>query len=105
MAGDIEAGLWAYLQTKSSITSLVGTRVYSQFMPQLPTFPLIIYTKVAEERVSSHQGSSGLSRATIQIDCWADTDDESRNLAEQVRLVLDGYQGAMMIVTGKPLYI
>ncbi|MCI0351565.1 MAG: DUF3168 domain-containing protein [Acidobacteriales bacterium] len=90
----IEAALVAYLETKATVTSLVGSRIYPQLIPQGDeNFPAIAYSRVSSEYVASMEGESGLARTSIALACWARSYETAKDLAERVRLVLDRHRG------------
>lgn len=99
MSDDLSKGLYTYLQSVTAITDIVSDRVYPQHLPQNPVLPAITYTIISEDPVHDMQGSSGLNNATIQLDGWAETDDDRRELKREIRNALDGYKGAMGSVT------
>ena len=84
----------AYLKTKSAITDLIGgsdARISKNRIKQNSTLPYIIlrhFNGESSEKLSG--GSTGLSNARIQIDCYNDTDETAHQLAEKVRTELQG---------------
>lgn len=91
----IESELRTHLLTESTITSLVGARIYPVLLPQAPTFPAMTYQRVSGSRVQSLTGPSGMAHPRFQIDCWAQTYDGAKELAAAVMTELDGYRGTM----------
>ena len=91
----IEEALYTYLKGYEGLSALTGDRIYPLLMPQNSTYPGIVYQKISGFHQKSHQGSSGLARTRIQFTCWAKTYAESKNVAEQLRLALEGYRGMM----------
>ena len=91
----IEAGLATYLKAQAGVSGIVGTRVFPHRKPRGKVSPFIVFQRDDTERVFSLSGHSGLTEATIQLGCWADTYLAAKQLADAVRLVVDGYQGAM----------
>ncbi len=103
MSGALDAGIYTYLKTVTGITSLVGTgnnaRIYPLKLPQNPTLPAIVFTKISEQHVECMTGSAGLAMARIQFDCWAENKDQAEDLSEALRQALQGYKGSMGSVT------
>jgi hypothetical protein len=93
----IEDGLETYLKAQPTVSAIVGTRVYPIRKPKVKSKlnPYIVYRREDTDRVFSLTGFSGLTEATIQIGCWADTYGAAKRLADAVRLVVDGYAGLM----------
>jgi hypothetical protein len=79
---DIGRGLRAYLVSKTSVTDEVGTRIYPGVLPQ-------------DEIHDVLTGSSGSLTSTVQIDVYSDSHISSNGAAEAIRLVTQGYSGAM----------
>ena len=91
----IEQGLLTHLQADAGITAIVDGRIDAVVSPQNETLPRITFQRISSNRVMSFGGPSGLTRGRFQIDCWAATYDDSKNLAEAVRLAMDGFSGLM----------
>lgn len=92
---NIEEALFAYLQTKPDVTSIVGNRVYPMLLPQGSEYPAIVYQRISGMRVRSHSGPSSLAYPRIQFSCWAQTYSDAKRLAERLRVSLDGYRGTV----------
>lgn len=75
------------------LASVAGGRIYPR-IPQNPTFPLIRYQRITTQRYQSLSGPVGVTEATIQVDCMADTYAEAKTTADAVRVLLHGYRGA-----------
>ena len=93
-----EDGFYVYLQTKSSITNLVGTRIYPLRMPQRSAssdtvYPCITYQRISSRPVKHMTAAAPLQEARLQVDCWAATYASADALADALRLALDGYRG------------
>jgi len=94
----IEEALYSKLSNDAGVSGLVSTRVFPNLMPQNPTYPLLVYTRVSGPRIHSHDGSSGLAHPLFQIDSWAETYAGVKALAEKVRLALQGFSGTVATV-------
>lgn len=91
----IEEELTSWLQAN---IALVANRVYPMKLPQNPTLPAITYQKISGLRVQSHDGPSGLAYPRFQVSCWGESYSDAKQVAEEVRQDLDGYQGLMGVV-------
>jgi hypothetical protein len=80
----IETAIRGLLLADATVAALVGTRVYTGIMPQRPTFPLVVMTKVDKLSNVLMDGTVGPNTARVQVDCWADDVDEVRGLADAV---------------------
>jgi hypothetical protein len=92
---DIGKGVRTYLVSKSSVTDLVSTRIYPGVLPQAATLPAVVYTVVTNVPNDDVTGSSGSVNAGLQLDVFSDSHITSNNIGEQIRLVMQGYSGAM----------
>ena len=92
---DIGVGLRTYLLTKTAITDLVGTRVYPSVLPQNAEVPAIVYDVMGGSPDDVLSGSSGSYRAVVDVECISENHITSNDIAEQIRLVTQGYFGAM----------
>lgn len=80
-----------------AVCVLVGSdrkaRVYPIVLPQDSTFPALTYQLISAPRELTHDGPSGVAWNRIQIDCWASTYLEAKQLATTVRRWLNGWRG------------
>ncbi len=91
----IETGLRSQLVNDTDVAAIVGTRVYPVKMPLGYTLPCISYQRISSERYPFLDGPSGRAIPRFQVDCYADTYSEVRDLAGKVRLALDGFKGTL----------
>jgi len=69
----------ARLVADSGVAALVGTRVYIDEAPDKAVLPLIVYgVRLQEES----DGSAPMSPASIDVNCYAETDDEAKSIAD-----------------------
>lgn len=73
----------------------VGGRVYPQNYDQPVTLPCITYRKVSGPRLRVMGGRGGLTWPRFQVVSWAMHYREAKELAEEVRLLLDGIDDEM----------
>lgn len=94
----------AVLLDDAAVTALVGERVYPVTMPDAPTFPLVVLTKVAGAGEYTMQGDAGLERARLQVDVHHDGGYEAMTaLKRAVRARLSGFRGS--VDSGPPCQI
>ncbi len=80
-----------YLLTKSTITDLVGTRIFVAKIPDATTArPAITVQKISDVHLRHHGGLAGVATTRLQLDVWGATSTSVDAVAEAVRLVLDG---------------
>jgi hypothetical protein len=83
------------LAAHAGTAALVGTRIYPVLMPQEPTYPCITYRQVDSSRLQGVQTNPGVARIRLQVTGWAKTYEETKSLAEQIRLALERYGSAI----------
>lgn len=82
----IRDDLYTRLTTGSTtLTALVGTRVYRKRLPQNPTLPALTYWKVSGVRLYDLDGPTGESDPRVQVSCWSQTSAQAEDVAEAVR--------------------
>ena len=89
----VETSLYTLLTDATGVTDLVDDRVWPLRVPDGTALPAIRYQVIVETHGRTMLGSSGYVRATVQIDAVALSYAEAADLAEQVRLNLDGVSG------------
>ena len=89
----IEAGLRALLLTKPEVTNLTERRVRCVKLRETDTFPAIVIACPEQEHINDIQAQGGAVNSTVQVMCMAPSLETSRQLAEEVRMILAGYTG------------
>lgn len=87
----VEQAIYSILSTDAAVIALVATRIHPGQLCQADTMPAIAYTQTAGPRDQVMDGPTGLVDSTFEIDCFAATYSDSRDLADAVRVALDGY--------------
>jgi len=85
----IESALRASIIADDGVKA-VTTRCYYNYIPQKPTYPLIVLQRVTGSRVHHLSGPSGAARPRFQIEAWAETYSAAKALANLIRVALDG---------------
>ena len=88
----IEAAIRSILINDATVKAIT-TRCYPVTIPQSPTYPLILYTKITGMRDHHLQGPNGRAHPRFQIEAWSKTYTEAKTLADAIREALDGYSG------------
>jgi len=91
----IRTSLRQYLAAQSNIAALVGERIYPVVLPQSAAFPALTYSRTSGGHDYTLKGSSGMAMPTFELDCWGETYDAADELAEAIRLKLNGFNGTM----------
>src|SRR5678816_2888794 len=93
----IESDVRTYLLTDPDVTALVGDRIDAAPLDQRATLPAVTYQRIFGDEGIDHQGPSGLGRARLQFDCWAQTYGGAAGLCDEVRKSLRDYPGPRII--------
>lgn len=88
-----EAVLRNAVVTTQTTSSVVGSRVYPLLAPASAALPFITYRRAGIRRAQTLSGPMGVPQVTVEIDVYGATYEAARDLADRVRLVLDGYGG------------
>lgn len=89
-----------FLLTDATITSLVGTRVFQNSVPQAKDLPYIWFTRrrVAYLEVLGETGATPYQEF-FDVECVDDDVDGAIDLAEAVRAQVNGHSGTMGTAT------
>ena len=90
----IEAALFTIVTGDVAIAALIGDRMVP-VIKSGDTYPLVRFQKIDGRRDRTLSGPNGLALPRFQLDSWATTYDAARDLADKLRLVLDGYDGTV----------
>jgi len=82
-----------YILINDATVKAITTRCYPVALPQSPTYPLILYTKITGMRDHTLRGASGHAHPRFQIEAWAKTYTGAKTLADAIRDALDDYTG------------
>lgn len=69
---DFQTGLRARLLADSTVSGLVGTRVYWMQRPQNSGLPAIVLQTISDPRPDHLKGFDGARETRVQCDCWAE---------------------------------
>lgn len=94
-----EQFLYWRLTTHTSVSSLVGTRVYPVIAPMGTALPLIVYQRSSVRREQSLAGPVGAPVVSIQLTSFATSYVDCKNIARGVRMAVDGWTGTTQNVT------
>jgi hypothetical protein len=91
----LEDAVRTYTLAGGDVAALVGARMHPRHLPQNPTLPALVYTRVDTRRLHDLAGADGLPRTRLQITCWANLPAGAAHLAAVVRTRLDSFRGVM----------
>lgn len=85
-----------YLLTKASITTLLGTRIFPNKIPQKnSSWPCVVYQIISQNPGHVLSGCAEYAETRIQFDVYSDTALVRDSLTEALRNVLQGFSGTM----------
>lgn len=85
-----ETAMRKYLLAVPAVAGLVGDRIGPIPLPQAPELPAITFQRISTPRQLRLAGPSGLAAARVQLDIWAQSHSQAREVFEAVRLNADG---------------
>ena len=94
-----EKHIFLRLTTSARVARLIGFQVYPIAVPKNATLPFCIYKRSNIARESHLTGPMFQPLVSLQIASWALNYDGARELADEVRLSLDGATGTLAGVT------
>ncbi len=90
-----ERAVTALLNAAAGVTAIVGTRIYGNVPPEQSPAPLIVYRKLAASRLNTLSMPAGaVVDSRVELLLVAQSYDQLKALAEQVRLALAYQRGA-----------
>lgn len=94
-----EKHVFLRLTTSARVARLVGFQVYPIAVPKNAMLPFCIYKRANIARESHLSGPMFMPLVNLQIASWSTNYDGARELADEVRLALDGATGTLAGVT------
>ena len=94
-----ENHVYQKLASHPGVARMVGFQIFPIAVPKNASFPFIIYKRANITRDSHLSGPMFLPMVNLQIASWGVTYDAVRQLADEVRLALDGATGTLAGVT------
>ena len=92
----LSEAVYAHLAGLSALTTLVSTRIYPEGeIPNVVEFPYVTFRRTGRAHERHLTGGSGLAQATLEIDCWALSDEDADDVHEAIRAGMDNYRGTM----------
>ncbi len=88
-----EAVLRSALVANSAVTNLVGTRIYPLVAPASAAMPFVTWRRMGIQRQQTLGSPMGTPKLTLEYAIYGSTYDQAREVADAMRLVLDGYGG------------
>jgi Protein of unknown function (DUF3168) len=91
----IEDATFQFLASQPNITAIVPkSRIYRYVVPQNSLYPAITIVRVDTVRDLAQDGSTRVAESRMQLGCFSMLNDaESRRIADEIRMAVDGYRG------------
>jgi hypothetical protein len=95
-------GIAALLVNDAGVKAILGVSrndgtngVFPSIAVEAPTLPYIVYQQIDRNPVLSYQGMNRLGMPRFQISCYGNPYKTVKQLANAVKNVLNGFQGAL----------
>lgn len=82
-----------FLLADATVAGLVVTRAWPLRLPQKPTLPAIVITRISGLRIGNLRGPASAAEPRYQIDSWSTSVKGALELGQAVRRRLEGYVG------------
>lgn len=90
-----EKHVFQRLVTSPGVAKMVGFQVYAIAVPKVAVLPFLVYKRASITREPHLAGPMFQPVVTLQIASWGLYYDTARELADEVRLALDGHTGTL----------
>lgn len=85
----IEADIKSALDAHNGLAALIGTRSYTERLPQQPTYPNIFFSRAVTEPNNTLTGRNNLTNARFQFEVRAEGVASKRNVITQLKDALE----------------
>ena len=90
---DIAAALNKYLLSQSTVTALVGTRIYPLVSPVDCDYPLIVYQEISDIPYHAMGTDAAIFSPRFQVSVFAQTYSSAKTVSSAVKTVLRDASG------------
>lgn len=91
----IEAALYSKLTGDATLSGLMSSRWYPLWLPQDPTLPAGVYRRVTTSQDMAHDGAIDIEWLRMQLDIYAESFADVREVANAVRDCINGFSGTV----------
>lgn len=88
-----ETAIRNQLINDAALSAIVSSRVYPVIAPVSADLPWIVFKRTGVRREGTLSNPAGVPTVTLEIATFAMSYEDAREIADLVRLVLDGYGG------------
>jgi hypothetical protein len=89
-----ESVLRSALTASAAVAALIGTRIYPVLAPASAALPLVTWRRSGIQREQTLGAPMGMPRVNVEYSIYGTTYENAREIADAMRVVLDGYGGA-----------
>lgn len=89
----IERALFSRLADFAGLKALVIARIYPLHLPQKTKFPCVAYRRVSSVPINLLSSDTDIMQASFDVAAFSKTADQCFNVADQIRLALQRWQG------------
>lgn len=89
----MQADFIQLLLAAPAVAGVVDNRVWPAARPQGSPLPAIVCTRISGQPGYDDDGEIGLETARIQVDMWAETYTQAKDLSRLVRTTLSAFSG------------
>lgn len=86
----IEADIKTALDDHSGLSALIGSRSYAIRLPDQPTYPCVVFSRIETTPNHTLTGRNNLTMARWQFEVRSQTYGEARDVVEQLKSALEG---------------
>lgn len=90
-----ETVLRAALVSNTAVVAMVGTRIYPLLAPKTAALPFVTWRRAGITREHTLAGPMGMPNVSVEMQSFAATYEDVREVADRVRQCLDGYGGTV----------
>lgn len=90
-----EAVLRSALIANATVSGLIGTRIYPVLAPAAAQLPLVTWRRSGIVRAQTLGGPMGVPQVSVEYSIFASTYETAREIADAMRVTLDGYGGTV----------
>ena len=95
MSYDISSAVHLLISQQTEVTNLVGTNIFTDQIPQTASGPLIVIWTITETPFNQLSGALGMDQARIQFDAYGTSRPQANDIAWNIWVALDAFQGVV----------
>lgn len=88
-----EAAIRSALVANAGVSAIIGSKVFPVLAPASASLPFLTWRRISVQRQQGLSGPIGMPSVLLSVDLFAETYEAVRELADAVRLCLDGWGG------------